>query len=245
MEENKKDGGKNIVTSIAIVVAGILVAGAVIYGNGKAPSNPTDQNLDQEKTAQVSEHTNNVRPISSDDHIRGNPDASIIIVEYSDFECPFCKRFHDTMNQVMDEYGESGKVAWVYRHFPLDSLHPIKARAEAVASECANELGGPDMFWKYTDRLYELSETNNKTNIEVVLPQIAQELGLDEQKFNTCLSSGKYDDRINADMANAIETGGQGTPWSVIITSDGQTFPLSGAQPYESIKQLIEIATSS
>ena len=145
------------------------------------------------------------------------------------------------MKQVMGEYGKDGKVAWIYRHFPLDSIHS-KARGEAVASECANELGGSDAFWKYTDRFFELTPSNNQTNIAVVLPQIAREIGLDETKFNLCLTSKKYDKHIQDNLDNATATGGNGTPWSIIVAKNGKKYPLSGAQPYEAVKQLIEPA---
>src|SRR6185436_7093141 len=82
-----------------------------------------------------------MEPVTEKDHILGNPNAEVIMVEYSDLECPFCKEFHSTLRRVMNEYGKDGKVAWVYRHFPIDSLHP-KARKEAEATECAAELGG-------------------------------------------------------------------------------------------------------
>ncbi len=86
-----------------------------------------------------------MRTVAKDrDHIRGNPDAPVTLVEYSDFECPFCKRFHPTVKRIVDEYG--GRVRWVYRHFPLDEIHPVKARREAAAAECAAELGGNDAF---------------------------------------------------------------------------------------------------
>src|SRR3989338_7324058 len=93
----------------------------------------------------------NVRPVSAQDHIRGDSQAPVKIVEYSDIECPFCKRFHPTMQQVMAQY--QGKVAWVYRHFPL-SFHQ-NAEKEAEATECANELGGDNKFWEYTDKLLD------------------------------------------------------------------------------------------
>jgi protein-disulfide isomerase len=129
-------------------------------------------------------------------------------------------------------------VAWVYRNFPLDQLHP-KARKEAEALECANELGGNDKFWEYTDRLYEITPANNGLE-ESELPKIAQYVGLDVQKFNSCLSSGKYAKKVEDDVKNATETGGNGTPWSIVITKDGKKYPLSGAQPYASVKQMIE-----
>ena len=223
---------------IAIVIAGALIAGAV-YWNARGDSVAV---APQPQTgAGNTAGLENMNPIEDSDHIRGNPNAPVKIVEYSDMECPFCKRFHSTMQQVMDEYGKNGKVAWVYRHFPLDSIHS-QARTEAVASECANELGGNDAFWKYADRFFELTPSNNQTNIATVLPQIAREIGLDEAKFNSCLASKKYDKHIQDDLDNATATGGNGTPWSIVVTASGKKYPLSGAQPYEAVKQLIELA---
>lgn len=182
-----------------------------------------------------------MRPVSKDrDHIRGNPSAPITLVEYSDFECPFCKRFHLTAKQLVDE--SNGQVKWVYRHFPLDQLHPVKARKEAAASECAAELGGNDAFWKFADRFYELTPSNNRTDIDRVLPQIAREIGLDAEKFASCLASGRHDRRVEEDLQNAFATGGRGTPWSIIVSKSGKMYPLSGAQPYTTVKQLVEFA---
>ena len=223
---------------IAIVIAGALIAGAVYWSaRGDSVAVAPQPQAGTENTVGLE----NMNPIEDSDHIRGNPNAPVKIVEYVDMECPFCKRFHSTMQQVMDEYGKNGKVAWVYRHFPLDSIHS-QARTEAVASECANELGGSDAFWKYADRFFELTPSNNQTNIATVLPQIAREIGLDEAKFNSCLVSKKYDKHIQDDLDNATATGGNGTPWSIVVTASGKKYPLSGAQPYEAVKQLIELA---
>ena len=174
------------------------------------------------------------------DHIRGNPAAAVTLVEYSDFECPFCKRFHPTAKKLVEESG--GRVKWVYRHFPLDELHPVKARKEAVASECAAELGGNDAFWKFADRFYELTPSNNKTDVDTVLAQIVREIGLDKARFASCLASGRHDRRVEEDHQNAVASGGRGTPWSLIVSKSGRTYPLSGAQPYATVKQLFELA---
>ncbi|OGH40920.1 MAG: hypothetical protein A2894_01385 [Candidatus Levybacteria bacterium RIFCSPLOWO2_01_FULL_40_64] len=215
----------NLAVPIAIVIAGALIAGAVYWSaRGDSVAVAPQPQAGTENTAGLE----NMNPIEDSDHIRGNPNAPVKIVEYSDMECPFCKRFHSTMQQVMDEYGKNGKVAWVYRHFPLDSIHS-QARTEAVASECANELGGNDAFWKYADRFFELTPSNNQTNIATVLPQIAREIGLDETKFNSCLASKKYDKHIQDELDNATATGGNGTPWSIIVTASGKKYLRSGA----------------
>jgi len=185
-----------------------------------------------------------VKPVNSEDHIRGNPNAAVKVVEFSDFECPFCKRFHATLKQLMDEYGKDGKVAWVYRHFPLDELHS-KARKEAQAAECANELGGNKAFWAYADRMFEVTPSNDRLDL-ALLPQIAQEIGLDRAKFEACLEGdargGKYAAHIEAEHQDASASGGTGTPYTVVIGPKGQIFPINGAQPYAAIKSIIDAA---
>lgn len=228
----------NLAVPAAIIIAGALIAGA-LYLSARGDDTVTVAPQPQTMVGNTSD-LEKMNPIIPTDHIRGNPNALIKIVEYSDMECPFCKRFHPTMQQVIDAYGKDGKVAWVYRHFPLDSIHS-QARTEAVATECANELGGNDAFWKYADRFFELTPSNNQTNIATVLPQIARDIGLDEAKFNSCLASKKYDKHIQDNLDNAIATGGNGTPWSIVVTASGKKYPLSGAQPYEAVKQLIEL----
>lgn len=184
--------------------------------------------------------TKAIRPVSKGrDHIRGNPDAPVTLIEYSDFECPFCKSFHSTVKKVVED--SKGQVKWVYRHFPLDEIHS-KARKEAAASECSAELGGNDAFWKFADRFFEVTASNNRTDIDRVLPKVARDIGLDEAKFASCLASGRHDGRVEEDHQNAVATGGNGTPWSVVVAKRGKTYSLSGAQPYATVKQLIELA---
>lgn len=195
----------------------------------------------QRERGETDARTGKIRPVSAGrDHIRGNVNAPVTLIEYSDFECPFCKRFHSTAKKLVEE--SNGQVRWVYRHFPLDQLHPVKARKEAVASECAAELGGNDAFWKFADRFFELTPSNNKTDIDTVLPQIAREIGLDQGKFAACLASTRYDRHIEDDYQNAVATGGRGTPWSIVVSKSGKTYPLSGAQPYAAVKQLVDLA---
>jgi len=234
----------NLSIPVAIVIAGMFIAGAVYFSSNKNTAIPTvvgnNPVVNQQPPKVDIGSLDQMAIISGSDHIRGNPNAPIKIVEYSDTECPFCKRFHDTMKEVMDEYGKNGKVAWVYRHFPLIQLHS-KATKEAEATECANELGGPDGFWAYIDRLFEITPSNNGLDLNE-LPKIAQYIGLDVNKFTTCLASGKYIKHIEEDTQNATATGGNGTPWSIVVAKNGKKYPLSGAQPYASVRQLIELA---
>ena len=226
---------QSISVSVAIVIAGALIAFAVYASPREVARNQILETETVEARA-----LENIAPVTGSDHIRGRSSAPVVIVEYSDTECPFCKRFHETMRQIMTEYGATGDVAWVYRHFPLDSIHP-KADKEAEALECANEQGGNDAFWLYADRLFEITPSNNGLD-ESELPTIASYVGLDPATFATCLSSGKYASHVEDDTQNAIQTGGTGTPWSIIVARNGKKYPLNGAQPYESVRQLIELA---
>lgn len=223
----------NLAIPVAIVIAGALIAGAVFYTSGNAGTAGANQLQPEAPTGDLEA----MAPVAASDHIRGNPDAPVKIVEYSDTECPFCKRFHETMKQAVDSNSD---MAWVYRHFPLDQLHK-KARKEAVATECANELGGNDAFWKYLDRLFEITPANDGLD-PAELPKIAQFVGLDVAKFNECLASTKYDQHIEDEVQNAVATGGTGTPWSIVVSKSGTKYPLSGAQPLEAVKQLIDVA---
>lgn len=228
---------------VAIIIAGVLIAAAVIFSNQGSKSQKVADNPAQEAQApQESGSLDSISPVTAEDHILGSPDAPVKIVEYSDAECPFCKRFHSTMQQVMEEYGKDGKVAWIYRHFPLDSLHPRNARKTAVASECAGGIAGNTAFWAFTDRFFELTPSNDQTDIATIIPQILGEIGIDQSEFDKCAESGKYDKHIQDNIDNAIATGGRGTPWSIMIAGSGEMFPINGAQPYNVVKQLIDIA---
>ncbi len=228
----------NLAIPIAVIIAGVFIAASLLLKNG--PVNINWSSPLQDGPTGV-ENLDMLKPLTADDHIIGNPDAAVKVIEYADFECPFCKGFQQTMHRIMNEYGKDGKVAWVYRHFPLDQIH-TKARKEATASECAEELGGREAFWKFADRFYELTPSNDQTDIVTILPQIARELGLNESQFASCLTSGKYDKHIEEDYQNAIAIGGVGTPWNIIVAPNGKKYSLAGGQPYSTVKALVDIA---
>jgi len=193
----------------------------------------------QEAERAQGEQASNVKKVSKEtDHIRGNLNAKISLIEYSDFECPFCKRFHPTAQQVVDEYG--GQVNWVYRHFPLGFHDPL-ATQQAQASECAAELGGNDTFWEYTDKIYATTNSNGRGMAQEDLTTIAVELGLNQGAFQECLDSGKYSEHVRQDIQEGSLAGVTGTPGNILLNNEtGEAVTVAGAQPFSSVKAAID-----
>jgi len=226
MEQNQQN---TFLIPLAIVIAGGFVAVAIYFGAGSGSPTATID-VDNQNTEI------DLALVTERDHIIGSREASLVIVEYSDTECPFCKTFHNTMHQIVRDYDK--EVAWVYRHFPIAQLH-TKAAKEAEATECANELGGNQAFWNYLDKLFATTNSNDSLNPNE-LPKIATAVGLDETAFNTCLSSGRYAELVQKSVAEAIKAGALGTPYSVIITKNGQKMLINGAEPIAMVKAKID-----
>jgi len=232
----------------AIILAGIIIAGAIVLSGGVSEGSlsqeqGTQNGQIQEEDGNAFGNNNsataeNVREVTQTDHTLGSSDAKITIVEYSDFECPFCGQLHPTLERIVDEY--DGDVRWVYRHFPLTSIHS-RALSASMASECVAELSGNDAFWDYGSKLFE----NQRSLSPELYTSLAQEVGVDEAEFTECLESERHRDRVSLDQQNAVESGGRGTPFSIVITSDGEVFPFSGALPYENVKQIVDAALAS
>ncbi len=174
--------------------------------------------------------------ISPRDHIRGRRDAAIILVEFVDLECPFCKSFHGTLQRVMEQYSRE-EVAWVYRHFPIDSIHP-KAVKEAVAAECVAMLKDEKAFWDYIDAIFEITPSNNGFDVST-LPQMAEQLGVDRVKFEQCLVSGQFDGKVKNEVIQALAAGATSTPYTVVMVGD-ERIPLIGEQSFEEMKTLLD-----
>ncbi|MBX4198718.1 DsbA family protein [Candidatus Parcubacteria bacterium] len=223
-------GTQQFTIPLAIILAGGMIASAVYFGGGHGGAIAAAGSLTGSNTPE-----GKVEPVSGKDHMLGDANAPITIVEYSDLECPFCKVFHDTMHQVLATY--AGKVNWVYRHFPIAQLHS-KAPMESEASECAADQGGNTAFWSYIDKIFATTGSNNTLD-PAELPRIAQGLGLDVTQFNKCLTNGTHGKEITDDVTAAINAGAQGTPYSVIIMGDKQIV-VNGAEPYESVKAKID-----
>lgn len=219
-----------ISTPLAIVVAGALVAVAV-YMSGVGTGAPTTPPAEKPLTAQ------DVVPLQADDHVLGNRDAKIVIVEYTDLECPFCKRFHETMKQVVAEY--DGQVAWVLRNFPLTQIHP-NAPALAEAAECVASTAGNDAYWKFVDALFSVAPLNTPFPMDKLDATIASVAPL--APVESCIAAGTHRARIEAQIQDAIKARAQGTPHSILLVRGKEPVLISGAQPLEAVRAEIEKA---
>src|SRR3989344_3678796 len=210
---------------IAIIAGGFIVALGVFVsmrkGPGASAGNPAL-----------------VRPVGANDHILGNPAAPVMIVEYSDFDCEFCKDFHNTLHQVIANAGANGKVAWVFRNFPLSEIHP-NALAHAPAGGCVASTAGNDAFWKFSNALF----TNQPVDPSSY-GTLASSIGISGDAFATCYSTASttLDARIAADRQNALDVGAQGTPYSLIIVADKPPVVMVGAYSYDAVRQLVDQA---
>ncbi len=217
----------------SILLAGVLIAGSIYYTN-----KPNGAVLGAGVIKANQPQEVKVSPVLSTDHLLGNPNAKVVMIEYSDTDCPYCQVFMPTMKRIMDEYGKKGDVAWVYRHF---TVHP-KAPYEAQATECAAELGGNDAFWKYLDLLFskkDFTQNPYKGLDPTELPPLASSIGLNQTAFTKCLNSKKYESKVQGQYQEAIQSGGEGTPHTILASGDKKIF-IKGAQPYENVKASIE-----
>ena len=224
--------------SVLIVLA-VIAVGYFLLRDSKPPATEPvtiegiEVNPGETNTANTG---SGLRPITADDHILGNTNAKLVIVEYSDTECPFCKQFHNTMQNVIEN--NNGNVAWVYRHYPIAQLHQ-KAFHEAEATECAWEIGGNTGFWKYTNEIYKRTPSNNGLPVEE-LPKIAEYVGLNLKSFNTCLDSGKFANKINTDMTDGRMNKVEGTPTSFVLVDGKVVNKIDGAQDFNGVQAIID-----
>jgi len=181
----------------------------------------------------------NVRAVDpAIDHIYGNKEAVITLVEYSDFECPFCKRFHPNVMKLIAN--NKGKVNWVYRNFPL-SFHNPGATTEAEAAECVAQVAGNDVYWKFNNAIFERTTSNGKGFPVADLLPLAKELGIDMTAYQACVDAGKTKKRVEDDLKNGIASGINGTPGSIIINhKTGQMRAVAGALPVRNLQDIVD-----
>ncbi|MEK6853393.1 MAG: thioredoxin domain-containing protein [Nanoarchaeota archaeon] len=207
------------VTTVVLII--VLVVLTFKGNNNSAPTGGTVVDNPEPAVAV------NFEDLLDDDAVKGDEDAPVTIIEWSDFECPFCARFYrDTLPLIEEEYIKTGKVKLVFRDFPL-SFHQ-NAQKAAEAAECAGEQG---KFWEMHDLLFEQGVEGGTAGFK----QYAKQLGLNTAKFNECLDSGAMASEVRKDTADGAAAGIQGTPGFLI---NGKL--VSGAQPFSSFKQVID-----
>ena len=258
-EFNQNDNGKIFVkksTFNGLIIGLIIIVAVAAFFAGSYTSNLNSNQISEENLEALisklelkilqnqlpTEQSNISIKISADnDPIIGNPDAPITIIEFSDFQCPFCARFYtQTLPLIQEEYIEPGKVKLVFRDYPIQSIHPNAVPA-AVASECANEQG---KFKEMHDMLFEKQNEWSRQETADVLylfNQYATKIQLQQEIFESCLTSGKYIDEIKKDLADGRDYGVSGTPGFFIGNDQIGYVELTGAQPFDSFKKIIDI----
>lgn len=229
----------------SILIAALMVTVGLVYNTGK---NKENQAADLAGSAGANAQTaspDNVKPVSSADHVLGNPNAPVKVIEFSDLECPFCKNFQATMHQVIRTFGD--QVAWIYRHFPLDKPDPYgrvlhsKAGKEAQAAECAAKLGGNEKFWAFIDKIFEVTPSNDGLDLSK-LPSYASQVGLNQDDFKSCLDADYGKDVVENQYQDGLKAGAGGTPYSVVINNRGKKFVVNGALPFDQVSAIINAA---
>ena len=177
---------------------------------------------------------------AGDNPIIGNPDAAITIIEFSDFQCPFCAKFHiETLPTIMDEYINKGTVKLVFRDFPIQNIHPNAVPA-SIAAECANEQG---KFKQMYHTLFEKQKewSNLETSYAItIFNEYASEMELNVEKFDSCLRNVKYLEDVQNDLNDGRTYGVTGTPGFFIGNEQIGFVELKGSQPFESFKKIID-----
>jgi len=172
--------------------------------------------------------------------MKGNTDAEITIIEFSDFQCPFCAKFHEaTLEQIEQQYISTGKVNFVYRDFPVQSTHP-NAIPASLASECADDQ---DKFWEMHDLIFENQRSWQDLEITQsveMFKQYAIEISLDSNKFDSCLESGEHLEEIRNDLNDGRTYGVTGTPGFFVGNEKIGFVKIMGAQPFSSFQQVID-----
>ncbi|NCO88590.1 hypothetical protein AUK04_00035 [Candidatus Roizmanbacteria bacterium CG2_30_33_16] len=231
----------NTILTVGLVITSFVVRSLytkIQYLEKNIPTQIAAQAVVPQQENQPAEQapSGKIKDVSNDERIRGNKNAKVTLVEYSDFECPFCKRFHPTTQELMKTYGD--KIRLVFRDYPLP-FHQ-NAQKEAEAGRCIAELGGSDAFWNYADKIFEQTTTNGTGFALTDLGPLATEVGVNQQSFQQCLDTGKYTKAVKDEMADGNAAGVNGTPTTFVIDSNGKTQMLVGAQPVDAFKTVID-----
>ena len=220
--------------AISILAAGLMISGSLLYTKGSGGSNLGAQINPGQQQVQQPGNGARVNVSVDDDPSLGSKNAKVTMIEFSDFQCPFCRTFwKDTFRQIKKDYIDTGKIRFVYRDYPL-SFHPMSVPS-AQAAECADEQG---KFWEMHDKIFSEEEKLGQGTVTYTaqdLKKWASAIGLNSSQFNQCLDSGKYKSEVEKDLADGSAGGVSGTPSFFI---NGRI--IVGAQPYANFKAIID-----
>ena len=211
---------------MVIIITGLVVA-ITVYVVTASNYKASAPKQTQTQHANTSEE---ILPVNIADHILGNPNAPIKIVEYADFSCSYCAQYQQTLHRIINDYGPTGNVAWVFREFPLPS-HP-NAMQEAQTAQCVAKTAGNDAFWKFADILFA-----NQPIKKIQLGEYVHQASANTTKVALCVSDNITNERILAERKNAEAIGVNGIPYTVILTPKGIQMSFISAAPYEYLQQ--------
>lgn len=244
----KSESSSFITTPVSILIGSILIAISILISGGAVKIKGF--NAGSGGTAAVP--TGSIAPGAAeptsatvsmdDDAVLGNADAPVTIIEFSDYECPFCKRhFEQTHAQLKTNYIDTGKVKLVFRDLPL-SFHDPLATKQAIAANCAREQGNDETYYKIHDELFKLTTSNGSGMTMDQLYGMAGTLGIDAASFKTCIDTDKFKEEVAKDLADAAAAGATGTPSFVIGKSGDEVSGklIVGAQPYSAFQAEID-----
>ena len=235
-------GSQSLALPVAIVIGFSIIGVAIFLSNA---SNSPNQAASQQATNTTPPTADElatrlhepINTITGRDHIRGNPNAPLMFVTYTSYECPSCRNFHLTMNRLMQEYGRTGLLAWTFRHLPLESNYP-NGPSVAHAAECVAALGGNEAFWTFSDTLFQDRGLIEQTPM-ARLPQYATTAGVSQDDFISCMEQGAYTEHITASAEDAFRSGAAGIPYTVVMAGE-EVGVINGPQSYSELRMVVE-----
>lgn len=229
---------KEILTLPLAVLSGmVIIAIAILFSTGGGQKAAKNEAPSDERPAMPTSVPSDVVQLRADDHVRGAASAEVIVFEYSDSDCPFCAKFHPTLMNIVEN--SKGTIAWVYRSFPLTSLHP-NAYTEAVMLECAAAIGGNTAFWNYLDKIIEVTVDADEKGSATLLAE-AGKAGINTAQLKTCMANEQSGAKVDKDSAEAQTFGARGTPFSIAVnTKTGKQVIIPGAYPLADVTAMID-----
>ncbi len=226
---------EKLMVPISIIIAGALVAGAVLYTDKTETTKNGNDTVDQQQGGSVdSKAYLNVEKVTNSDRIYGNKKAKTKVVIYTDLECPYCAMFHPAIKSVVDK--SNGEIAMVMRYFPL-SFHP-QANEAIDTAECVFSKSGETSYWKFVEGAFDAFGSRT-SDAKIDLSAVVVASGANKEAVASCVGKGAYTEKIQNDSQNAMDSGLQGTPFGVIIVNGEPKGTIDGALPEDSLSQLI------